>query len=148
VFENRVLRRIFGPKWGEVTGEWRKLYNEELHNLYSSPDIIRQVKSRRMRWTGHVSRMEEERKVYKFLVGKPERKRPLGRPRRRWEDGIRMDLKEIGLRGLGLDSTGSGQGPVAGCCECGDEPSGSCATELVRPFIYNSVAFFFNRNGC
>jgi hypothetical protein len=75
--------------------------------------------------------MGEERKVYKVLVGKPEGKRPLGRPRRRWEDGIRMDLREIGLGGCGLDSTGSGQGPVAGCCECGDEPSGSCATELV-----------------
>jgi hypothetical protein len=76
VFENRVLRRIFGPKRNEVTGEWRKLHNEELHNLYSSPDIIRQVKSRRMRWAGHVG---EERKVYKVLVGKPEGKRPLGR---------------------------------------------------------------------
>jgi hypothetical protein len=88
VFENRVLRRIFGPKRDEVTGEWRKFHNEELHNLYSSPDIIRQVKSRRMRWAGHVARMGEERKVYKVLVGKPEGKRPLGRPRRRWEDGI------------------------------------------------------------
>jgi hypothetical protein len=75
--------------------------------------------------------MGEERKVYKVLVGKPEGKRPLGRPRRRWEDGIRMDLREIGLGGCGLDSTVSGQGPVAGCCECSDEPSGSCATELV-----------------
>jgi hypothetical protein len=96
VFENRVLRKIFGPKRDEVTGEWRKLHNEELHNLYSSPDIIRQVKSRRMRWTGHVARMREERKVYKVLVGRPEGKSPLGRPRRRWED-IRMDLREIGL---------------------------------------------------
>jgi hypothetical protein len=84
----------------EVTGEWRKLHNEELHNLYSSPDIIRQVKSRRMRWVGHVACMEEERKVYKVLVGKPEGKRPLGRPRNRWEDGIRMDLREIGLGGV------------------------------------------------
>jgi hypothetical protein len=131
VFENRVLRRIFGPKRDEVTGEWTKLHNEELHNLYSSPDIIRQIKSRRMRWAGHVGRMGEERKkVYKVLVGKPEGKRPLGRPRRRWEDGVRMDRREIGLGG-GLDSTGSGQGPVAGCCECGDEPSGSCTTDLV-----------------
>jgi hypothetical protein len=97
VFENRVLRRIFGPKRDEVTGEWRKLHNEELHNLYSSPDIIRQVKSRRMRWAGHVARMGEETNVYKVLVGKPEGKRPLRRPRRRWEDGIRMDLREIGL---------------------------------------------------
>jgi hypothetical protein len=104
---------------------------DELHNLYSSPDIIRQVKSRRMRWAGHVARMGEERKVYKVLVGKPEGKRPLGRPRRRWEDGIRMCLRETGLGGCGLDSTASGQGPMAGCCECGDEPSGSCATELV-----------------
>jgi hypothetical protein len=97
---NRVLRRIFGPKRDEVTGEWRKLYNEDLHNLYSSPDIIRQVKSRRMRWAGHVARMEEERIMYKVLVGKPEGKRPLGRPRRRWENGIRMDLRETGLGGV------------------------------------------------
>jgi hypothetical protein len=75
--------------------------------------------------------MGEEKQVYKVLVGKPEGKRPLGRPRRRWEDGIRMDLREIGLGGCGLDSTVSGQGPVAGCCECGDEPWGSCTTELV-----------------
>jgi hypothetical protein len=74
VFENRVLRRIFGPKKDEVTGEWRKLHNEELHNLYSSPDIVRQVKSRRMRWAGHVARMGEDRKVYKVLVGKAQRK--------------------------------------------------------------------------
>jgi hypothetical protein len=79
---------------------WRKLHNEELHNLYSSPDIIRQVKSRRMRWAGHVARMVEERKVYNFLVGKPEGKRPLGRPRGRWEDGIRMDLRKIGFGGV------------------------------------------------
>jgi hypothetical protein len=131
VFENRVLRRIFGRKRDEVTREWRKLHNEELHNLYSSPDIIRQVKSRRMRWVGHVARMGKERKLYKVLVGKPEGKRPLGSPRRRWEDGVRMDLREFGLGECGLDSTSSGQGPVAGCCECGDEPSGSCATELV-----------------
>jgi hypothetical protein len=96
VFENRVLRRIFGPKRDEVTGEWRKSHNGELHNLYSSPDIIRQIKSRRMRWTGHVARMGEGRKVYMFLVGKPEGKRPLVRPRRRWEDGVKMDLREIG----------------------------------------------------
>jgi hypothetical protein len=97
VFENRVLRRIFGPKRDEVMGEWRMLHNDELHNLYSSSDITRQVKTRRMRWAGHVARMGEERKVYKVLVGKPEGKRTLGRPRRRWEDGIRMDLREIGV---------------------------------------------------
>jgi hypothetical protein len=100
-------------------------------DISSHPDIIRQVKSRRMRWAGHVASMGEERKVYEVLVGKPERKRPLGRPRRRWEHGIRMDLREMGLGVCGLESTGSGQGPVAGCGECGDEPSGSCATELV-----------------
>jgi hypothetical protein len=96
VFEKRVLRRIFGPKRDEVTGEWRKLHNEELHILYSSPNIIRQIKSRRMRWAGHVALMGEERNVYKVLMGKPEGKRPLERPRRRWEDGIRLDLREIG----------------------------------------------------
>jgi hypothetical protein len=90
VFENRVLRRIFGPKRDEVMGEWGKLHNEELHNLYSSPDIIRQVKSRRMRWAGHVAHMGEERKVYRVLVGQPEGKRPLGRLRHVWEDGIRI----------------------------------------------------------
>jgi hypothetical protein len=84
------------PKRDEVTGEWNKLHNGELHNLYSSPVIIRQVKSRRMWWAGHVARMGEGIKVYTVLMGKPERKRPLGRPRHRWEDGIRMDLREIG----------------------------------------------------
>jgi hypothetical protein len=131
LFENRVLKRIFGPTRDEVTGEWRKLHNEELHNLYSSPDIIRQVKSRRMRWAGHVARMGEERKVYKILVENTEGERPLEGPRRRWKDVIRMNLTEIGLGMCGLYSTVSGQGPVAGCCECGNEPSGSCATELV-----------------
>jgi hypothetical protein len=106
VFENRVLRGIFGPKRDEVTGEWRKLHNEELHTLYSSPDIIRQVKSRRMRWAGHVARMGEERKLYEVLVGKPEGRRPLGRPRRRWEDRIRMDLREIGFDWFGIGTGG------------------------------------------
>jgi hypothetical protein len=78
-----------------VTGEWRKLHNEELHILYSSPNFIREMKSRRMRWAGHVARMGEERNVYRVLMRKPEGKRPLGRPRRRWEHGIRMDLREI-----------------------------------------------------
>jgi hypothetical protein len=96
VFENRILRRIFGTNRDEVTGEWRKLHNEELHILYSSPNIIRQIKSRTMRWVEHVARMEEERNVYRVLMGKPEGKRPLERPRRRWEDGIRMDLRKIG----------------------------------------------------
>jgi len=96
VFENRVLRRIFGPKRDEVTGEWRKLHNEELNNLYSSPNSVRVIKSRRMRWAGHVARMGNGRGVYRILVGKPEGRKPLGRPRRRWEDNIRMDLREVG----------------------------------------------------
>jgi hypothetical protein len=95
VFENRVLR-IFGPKWDEVTGEWRKLHNEELRDFYSSPSIIRTIKSRRMRWAGHVARMGVKRHAYRLLVGKPEGKRPLGRPRRSWVDNIRMDLGEVG----------------------------------------------------
>ncbi|KAJ4450707.1 hypothetical protein ANN_02136 [Periplaneta americana] len=96
VFENKVLRKIFGAKRDEVTGEWRKLHNTELHALYSSPDIIRNIKSRRLRWAGHVARMGEFRNAYRVLVGRPERKSPLGRPRRRWEDNIKMDLREVG----------------------------------------------------
>jgi hypothetical protein len=84
VFENRVLRRIFGPKRDEMTGEWRKLHNEELLDLYSSPSKISMIKSRRMRWAGHVARMGEKRNAYRLFMGKPGRKRPLGRPRRRW----------------------------------------------------------------
>jgi hypothetical protein len=110
VFENRFLRGIFGPKRDDVMGEWRKLHNEEYHNLYLSPDIIRQVKSRRMRWAGHVACMGEERKVYKDLVGNPKGKRPLGRPRRRWEDGIRMDLKEIVWGGVNWIRLAQGRG--------------------------------------
>jgi hypothetical protein len=96
VFEKRVLRRVFGPKRDEVTGEWRKLHNEEVNNLYSSPNIVRVINSRRMRWAGHVARMGEGRGVYRVLVGKPEGRRPLGRPRRRWEDNIRIDLRKVG----------------------------------------------------
>jgi hypothetical protein len=98
VFENRVLRRIFGPK-REEDGSWRKLHNDELHSLYSSPNIVKVIKSRRMRWAVHVARMGEGRGVYRVLVGRPEGKRPLGRPRRRWEDNIKMDLGEIGIDG-------------------------------------------------
>ena len=96
MFENKVLRRIFGPRRDEVTGDWRKLHNEEINVLYCSPNIVRVIKSRRMRWAGHVARMGEERGVHRVLVGKPEGKRPLGRPRRRWVDNIRMDLQEVG----------------------------------------------------
>jgi hypothetical protein len=96
VFQNRVLRNIFGPKRDEVTGEWRKLRNEELHDLYSLSSIIGIMKSRRMRWAGHVTRMGEKRNAYRSLVGKPEGRMPLGRPRHRWVDNIRMDLVELG----------------------------------------------------
>jgi hypothetical protein len=125
VFENRVLRKIFGPKRVGVTGGWRKLHNEELHNLYSSPNIIRIIKSRRMRWAGHVARMGEKRNVYRLLVRKPEGKRPLGRPRRRWMNNIKMGLLEIGLKGCGLDWSGSGYVQLKSSCELGNEPSGS-----------------------
>jgi hypothetical protein len=97
VFENKMLRRIFGPKRDGVTGWWRKLHNEELHNLYSLPSIIRILKSMRMRWAGHVARMGKKNNVYRLLVGKPDGKRPLRRPRRRWIDNITMDLLETGL---------------------------------------------------
>ena len=95
LFENRVLRRVFGPKRDEVTGEWRKLHKEELRYLYFLPSIVRVVKSGRMRWAGHAARMGEGRGVHRILVGKPEGKRPLGKPRRRWEDNIKMDLQEV-----------------------------------------------------
>jgi hypothetical protein len=98
VFENRALRKIFGPK-REEDGSWRKLHNDELHNLYSSLNIVRVIKSRSMRWAGHVARMGEGRGAYRVLVGRPEGKRPLRRPRRRWEDDIKMDLGEIGIDG-------------------------------------------------
>jgi hypothetical protein len=99
VFEKTVLRRIFGPK-REEDRLWRKLHNDELHSLYSLPNIIRVIKSRRMRWVGHVARMGERRGVYRVLVGRPEGKRPLGRPRRRWEDNIKIELREIGIDGV------------------------------------------------
>jgi hypothetical protein len=96
VFENRVLREIFGPKRDEVTGEWRKLHNEQLNDPYSLPNIVRVVKSNRMRLAGHIARMWEERVVHRVLVGKPEGKRPLEEPRRRWEDNIKIELQETG----------------------------------------------------
>jgi hypothetical protein len=100
VFENRVLRKIFGPQWDGVTGEWRRLHNEELNDLYSSPNIIRGIKSRRMRWAGHVACMGEGRGAYRVLVGRPEGRRSLGRPRRRWEDNIKMDIQEVEWGGM------------------------------------------------
>jgi hypothetical protein len=100
VFENRVLRRIFGPKGDEATEEWRILHNEELNDLYSSPNIIHVIKSRRIRWVGHVARMGEKRGAYRILVGRPEGRQPLGRPRRRWEDNIKVDVQEVGWGGM------------------------------------------------
>jgi len=97
VVENR---RMFESRRDEVTGKWRKLHNEELNDLYCSPNIIRVIKSRRMRWAEHVARIGERRGVHRVLVGKPEGKRPLGRPRHRWEDNIKMDLQEVGCRGM------------------------------------------------
>jgi len=96
VFENMVLRRIFGRRRDMATEEWRRLHNKELNNLYSSPNIVRVIKSRRMRWAGHVTHMGEERGVYRVLLGKPEGRRPLGRPRRRWVDNIRTNLEGVG----------------------------------------------------
>jgi hypothetical protein len=91
-----VLRRIFGPEKDEVTGEWRRVHDKELYGLCSSPDIIRMIKSRRLRWAGHAARKGESRGAHRALVGKPEGRRPLGRPRRRWENNIKMDLHEVG----------------------------------------------------
>ena len=100
--------KIFGAKRDDITGEWRKLHNTELHALYSSPNITRNLKSRRLRWAGHVARMEQFRNAYRVLVGKPVSKRPLGRPRRIWEDNIKMDLREV-------------------CCDPGDWIAHGCA---------------------
>jgi len=100
VSENRVLRRKFGPKRVAVTGKWRKLHNEELNDLYSSPNIIWVIKSRRMKWPGHVAHTGERRVAYRVLVGKPEGKRQCGRPRCRWENNIKMNLQEVGCGGI------------------------------------------------
>jgi len=97
VFENKVLRKIYGSKRDEMTGEWRRLHNEELHGLYDSPDDVKIMKSRRLRWAGHVARMGKKRRLYSILVGRPGGRRPLGRPRRRWEDNIRRDLREVSV---------------------------------------------------
>jgi hypothetical protein len=129
VFENRVLRRIFGPKWDEVRGEWRKLQNEELHNLYSSPDIIRQVKSRQMRWAGHVARIGRRENYTRFWWEYPKER---DHSEDQGGDGSMGSEWILGrlAGGCGLDSTCSEQGPETGCCECGDETSGSGAMEF------------------
>jgi hypothetical protein len=134
VFENGVLRRIFGPKRDEVMGGWGKLHNEELHDLYCSPSISRIIKSRRMRWAGHVARMGEKRNVYRLLVGMPERKRPLGRPRRRWIDNIKMHPLEIGLSGV--DWIGLAQDKYSSC-ERDNELSGSIKCWETTEWLHN-----------
>jgi len=96
VFGNIVLRRIFGPRRDEVTGEWRRLHKEKLNYLYSSPNIVRVIKWRRIRWAGHVARVVEERVMYRVLVGKPEGRRPLGTPRHKWVENTKTDLQEVG----------------------------------------------------
>ena len=128
------MLRIFGSKRDEVTGEWRKLHNEELNDLCSSPNIFRMIKSRIMRWAGHVARMGEGRDVYRVLVGKPEGKRPLERPRRRWEDNIKMDLQEVGCGGWHRIGTRGGH------FECGNEPSGCIKSGEFPDYLQNRLA--------
>jgi hypothetical protein len=123
--ENKVLRRVFGPKREEATEERRKLHNEELNDLYSLPNIVRVVKSRRIRWTEHVARMGEEKDVHRVLVGKPDGKMPLGRSIRRWEDNIKMDLQDVGGGCGDWIKLGQDRVQVEGTCEYGKEPSGS-----------------------
>jgi len=125
VFKNMVLRRIFGPRRDDLTGEWRRLHNEELNDLYSSPNIVRVIKSRRMRWAGRVVRMGEERGMYRVLMGKPEGKIPLGRPRRRWVDNIRMDLQGMGCGYMDWNGLAQDRDSWRTLCERGNEPSGS-----------------------
>ena len=126
VFENRVFRRIYGPpSRDEVTGERRKLHNEEMNDLYSPSNIIWVIKSRRMRWVEHGACMGEKRGVYRVLVGKPEGKRPPGIPKHRWEDNIKMNLQEVECGGVNWIELAQDRGQVAGTCDCGNEPSGS-----------------------
>jgi hypothetical protein len=124
VFKNRVLRKTFEPKRDE-DGSWRKLHNDELHSLHTSPNIVRVIKSRGMRWAGHVARMGEDRSVYRVLVGRPKGKRLLGSPRRWWDYNIKMDVRGLGIDGAKWFRVARKKGSVAGFCEHDNEPSGS-----------------------
>jgi hypothetical protein len=139
VFENRVLR-IFGPKRKE-DGSWTKLHNDELHSLYSSPNNVRVIKSRRMSLAGNVARMGEGRSVYRVLVGRPDGKRPLGRPRRRWEDNIKMDLGEIGIDGANWIRLAQDRVQWSGFCEHSNEPSGSIRRRDIFDNLSDSQPF-------
>ena len=123
VFEKRVLSCMFGPKRDEVTGEWRILHNDELNDFYSSPNINRVIKSRRMGWVGHVTRVGDRRGLYTVLVGKPEGKGPLGKPRHRRKNNIKMDPQEMGCGVMDWIELAQDREQVAGTCECGNEPS-------------------------
>jgi hypothetical protein len=125
VFLNKVLGRVFGPMRDEVTGEWRRLHNEELYALYSSPNIIRVIRSRRLRWAGHVACMGQKRQAYRVLVGRPEGRRALGRPRSRWEDNIKMELQKNARERKDWVDLAQDRGQMADSCECGNEASGS-----------------------
>jgi hypothetical protein len=139
VFENRVLR-IFRPK-REEDGSWRKLHNDELHSLYSSPNIVRMIKSRWLRLAGHVARMGEVRGVYRVLVGKPKSKKPLGRPRHRWEDTIKLDLREIGIDGANWIRLAQDRVRLVGFCEHGNESSGSIRRRDIFDKLSDSQLF-------
>ena len=133
-------RRIFGPRRDEITGEWRRLHNEELYVLYISPNIAQVIKSRRMRWAGHVARMSEERGVCRVLVGKPEGRRPLGKPRRRWVDNIRMDLQEVGCGYMDWIGLAQDWDRWRTLVSCGNEPSGSVKCGEISWLAANQLA--------
>jgi len=147
VFENRVLRRIFGPKRDEVTGEWRKLHNEELNELYSSPNIIRVIKLRIMRWAGNVAGMGKRRSAYAFVVRKSEGKRPLGRHRNGWEDNIKMDLQEVGwdLDWIGLAQNKDSRRAVANAVMA---VMILCVSQYARNFLTSLEPVKFHEGFC